>query len=101
LYTESVPDFTSTRGSLGALAAMASPLASRSIAASSRLRASGLNVRTVSSSFTCSGMMLATVPPWMLPTVITAGSMGFFSRETMVCRPRMRRAAITTGSTVL
>jgi hypothetical protein len=90
-----------TSGSFGALAARASPLASRSIAVSTRLRASGLKVRTVRESLTCSGMMLATVPPWMLPTVITAGSIGLFSRDTIVCKPRIVRAAITMGSTVV
>src|SRR5216683_2132303 len=36
----------------------------------------------------------------MDPTVITTGSKGRFSRETIVCQARMVRAAITIGSTV-
>ncbi len=40
-------------------------------------------------SFTSSGMMLCLVPPWIEPTVTTAGSVGFISRLTMVCSARM------------
>ena len=40
-------------------------------------------------------------PPWIEPTVTTAGSSGEFSRLTMVCRARMNSAATTTGSFVV
>src|SRR5471032_1694209 len=46
-------------------------------------------------------MMLATVPPWIAPTVITAGDNGLVSRETMVWMASTERAAMTMGSTVL
>jgi hypothetical protein len=39
-------------------------------------------------------------PPWMLPTVITTGSRGLFSRDPIVCSASLVRAAITTGSIV-
>jgi hypothetical protein len=61
----------------------------------------GSSERTVIWSFTWSGMMFDALPPWMLPTVTTAGSTGLFSRDTMVCRPSTMRAAITTGSIAL
>ena len=48
-----------------------------------------------------SGMMLCFVPPWIDPTVTTAGSIGSISRATIVCRTMTMRAAITIGSTVL
>ncbi len=50
---------------------------------------------------TSSGMTLPLVPPWMAPTVSTAGSMGEISRLTMVCRAMMMRAESTTGSMVV
>ena len=46
-------------------------------------------------------MMLALVPAWMVPTVMTAASNGETSRETIVCSARTVRAAITTGSIVV
>ena len=46
-------------------------------------------------------MMLYFVPPWIEPTVTTAGSSGSFSRDTSVWIASTVRAAITTGSTVL
>jgi len=72
----------------------------RSIDASTRCRTSGLYVRTVSSSFTSSGMMLRFVPPWIAPTVTTAGSSGEFSRLTIVCSASTISEARTTGSFV-
>ena len=45
--------------------------------------------------------MLCFVPPWIEPTVTTAGSIGFISRLTIVCRSRTSLAAITIGSIVL
>src|SRR5207248_207080 len=45
-------------------------------------------------------MMLCLVPPWIEPTVTTAGSVGSISRLTMVCRSTMTKAARTIGSTV-
>jgi len=45
-------------------------------------------------------MMLYLDPPWIEPTVRTAGSSGSFSREISVCQASTVRAAITTGSTV-
>ncbi|MNT51465.1 hypothetical protein D3C72_1884310 [compost metagenome] len=68
--------------------------------ASTRLRTASLKVRTVSCMVTWSGTMLACVPPWMLPTVMTTGSIGLFSRETRVCNASTMRAAMTTGSRV-
>jgi hypothetical protein len=62
---------------------------------------SSLKERTVIASFTSSGMMLDFVPPWMEPTVTTAGSRGFTSRATMVWSATTMRAAITMGSTDL
>ena len=61
-----------TSGS-GARAPVAAALAMRSIASSTCLRTSSLVVRTVSCSFTSLGMMLCLVPPWIEPTVTTAG----------------------------
>ena len=45
-------------------------------------------------------MMLCFVPPWIEPTVTTAGSIGLTSRLTIVWRSRTRSAARTIGSTV-
>ena len=50
-------------GFRGDPAAVASAVAMRSIARSTRARTSSVNVRTLSSSFTSSGMMLPCVPP--------------------------------------
>ena len=85
----------------GARAPSAAAFAMRTIASSTSLRARSFMVRTVSWSFTSSGMMLCLVPPWMEPTVTTAGSSGGFSRLTSVCSERMVRAASTMGSTVV
>ena len=46
-------------------------------------------------------MTLACVPPWIDPIVSTTGSIGLFSRDTIVCSDMTVRAAITTGSMVL
>ena len=92
---------TATRGSFGAPAAAASAFAMRAIDSRIRLRVASLYVRTVSCSLTSSGMMLCLVPPWIEPTVTTAGSSGLCSRETIVCRPRSMRAAMTIGSIVV
>ncbi len=72
----------------------------RSIEARTRLRTSGLYVRTVMSNFTSSGMMLRLVPPWNEPTVTTAGSSGESSRLTMVCNASTNWDARTIGSLV-
>ena len=40
----------------------------------------------MSCSLQSSGMTLCLVPPWIEPTVITAGSIGFVSRLMIVCR---------------
>ena len=45
-------------------------------------------------------MMLCLVPPWIEPTVTTAGSPGSISRLTIVCRSTTTRAASTIGSIV-
>ena len=47
-------------------------------------------------SLTSLGMMLCLLPPWIEPTVITAGSVGLVSRLMIVCRSRTSRAAMTT-----
>ena len=51
-------------------------------------------------SLTSSGMMLCLVPPWIEPTVTTAGSLGSISRLTIVWRSTITSAARTIGSTV-
>ncbi len=55
----------------------------------------------MSCSLTSSGMMLCLVPPWIEPTVITAGSSGDTCRLTTVCRLVIRSAARVTGSWVV
>ena len=49
-------------------------------------------------SFASSGMMFDLVPAWKEPTVTTAGSSGFNSREMMVCSRSTVLAAMTMGS---
>ena len=65
------------------------------------LRTESFVLRTVSCIFTSLGMMLCLLPPWIEPTVTTAGSVGLVSRLTSVCRSRTIRAASTIGSTVV
>ena len=45
-------------------------------------------------------MMLWAVPPWIMPTVSTAGWNGSTFRATTCCSRVMICAAVTTGSTV-
>ncbi len=52
-------------------------------------------------SFTSSGITLNELPPWMDPTVTTAGSNGEVSRLTMVCRASTIWEASTMGSFAL
>ena len=94
MYVRSCDSLTFTTGSFGARAPAASVFAVRSMPESSSLRTSGLKVRKVICSFTSSGTMLYFVPPWMEPTVRTAGSSGSFSRETSVCQASTVRAAM-------
>ena len=64
------------------------------------MRTGSVKLRTVSCSFTSSGMMLYFVPPWIEPTVITVGSSGLISRATTDCSVTTMRAAMSTGSIV-
>jgi hypothetical protein len=89
-----------TTGS-GAPAPLAMASALRRMPSRSCLRVPSLVLRTVSWSLTSSGMMLCLVPPWIEPTVTTAGSVGLTSRLTSVCRSRTSLAAMTTGSMVV
>ena len=84
----------------GALWASASPLARRRIPSTSWSETSGLNDLRVSWSRTSLGMMLCLVPPWIEPTVTTAGWIGLISRLTIVWRSSTSRAARAIGSTV-
>jgi len=79
----------------------ATPLAMRVMESSTCLRTSPRYVRTVSFNCTSSGMMLHLLPPWIEPTVTTAGSKGDFSRLVMVCSARISCAEMTTGSLVV
>ena len=45
--------------------------------------------------------MLAAVPPWITPTVTTAGMVGLTSRDTTVCNCATSIAAATMGSIVV
>src|SRR5437763_281164 len=56
-------------------------------------RTLSLRVRTVNCSLTSAEIMLCLVPPWIEPTVTTAGSVGSVSRLTSVCKSRTLRAA--------
>ncbi len=96
------PSTTRTVGirSAGAWAASATPRAMRSISSRMSFLASGAYERTVSWRRTSSGMMLAAVPPWIEPTVTTAGSTGSMRRLTIVCTAVTNWAAITIGSLV-
>src|SRR5262249_35143488 len=94
------PGSTLTIGS-GAPAAIASPFAMRTMPSRMCLRTESLVVRTVICNFTSLGMMLCLVPPWIEPTVTTAGSRGLVSRLTSVCRSSTMRAAMTMGSMVV
>ncbi len=91
---------TRTSGS-GALAPRAAALHLRSMALSTWSRTPSLVERTVSCNFTSFGMMLCLVPPWIDPTVTTTGSVGFTSRDAIVCKSRIIFAANTMGSTVV
>ena len=61
---------------LGGLVSLRKRLTLRLIDSINCSRTGSLNVRSVSWSFTSSGMMLCLVPPWIEPTVTTAGSTG-------------------------
>lgn len=58
----------------------------------------GVAERSVSWRRTSSGMMLCLVPPWMEPTVTTAGVPGSSSRLTMVWSISTISEASTIGS---
>ncbi len=85
LIVGGVDSSTSTVGS-GAWWARARPSTRRRIPSSSCCRTDSEKARSVSWSLTSSGMMLCLVPPWIEPTVRTAGSPGAISRLTIVWR---------------
>ena len=61
-------------------------------------RTASVYERMVNCIFTSLGMMLCLVPPWIEPTVTTAGSRGCTSRLTIVCSATTICAASTMGS---
>ena len=100
LNSAGVPSEISTVGS-GAPALAAAASALRRIASCSCWRTCGDRLRSVSCSRHSSEMMLCFVPAWIEPTVTTAGSVGFTSRLTIVCKSSTSLAAMTMGSMVV
>ena len=74
------------------------PAVMRRMAETSFAITAGSKARSVSSSFTSSGMMLRFRPPWIVPTVTTARVPGATSRLTIVCSATTICEARTTGS---
>ena len=78
--------------------AIAVPRATRSMPSSNCRRTSGVSARTVSARLTSSGMMLLFTPPWIEPTLITAGCSGLIVRPTIDWSETTIWLAISTGS---
>ena len=74
------------------------PSASRRTASWAASRCSPSKVRSVNSSVASSGMMLSLVPPTILPTVSTIGSIALNCRVIISCIARTISQATGTGS---